>query len=690
MSKANTEKETKLGNTSKLIGDVVVTWKHGTFVSAKQVKVKNEKAKDYLIDNEKILDVKLIKHNDIIVFHTENAIHFRNEKFRKIRGSERWADYYVDPFLFAFYRKDIKGYWYDMEGARVISTFILKGDVLTSLKGKTTVKNAIFRDQKLYTSPDMELVQIGKVVLDEYLTAVTYQGQRVTSLDNSAVKFENGTVYQGIKLGINETAMINEKTKEPIVINGESLMSFINTVDLGNNKYHVFKSEKRDHYLNSKNAKPINVQEKEFSLYPSSFIQLDEFEIVAIKTKDSRYFYDLKHDTPFQISELGDAYITKAARSNVPMENVELINISTKKKSVVVKSNDLSIYTGQDDGLDIEKIKNVPGFEGIFAMVTIKGKQHLYSLNTEKVIYVDNLSIVGVEGHAKNKLLNAVASNGERVVIDLRRGFNDLNFALSDGDYIIQTMSEPHEIGSKVLQNVKIQTLGGNKECVIDLNSSELSTFTFPYDMVVFSDVKSVFARTPLVSIDFEKVITIKSKKFLTAKFRAYDDTLHTAILDHTNGRPVQMDGLGHRSEIVTGFLDYSLKSVYKLGNHRMIGVSTLKEDLKPDQLLISIDSMTSWLPFSDGYLPIFKKVVEVDDVGAWDYHLFELRELSKDKEYIAVEQIKPNRILVQKKGKKNVPIVVQSKEKILKSPEEISMIRKLFFEDPGVLQEVY
>ncbi len=687
---SNTQIQSIIGNTSKLIGDVVVTWKAGVFKSAKHVKAKGEKAKEYLIENESIIDVVFVRQHDIIVFHCENSLHFRNEKFEKINGSEHWSDYYIDPFLHAFYRRDIQGYWYDMEGARVLSTFILKGDILTSLNGKTSIKNGIFRDQKLYTSPDMQLVQIGKVVLDEYLITVTYQGQRVTGLKNNSVKFEDGTVFQGIKLGVNETAIINEKTIEPIVINGDILINYQNTIELGKNIYHVFNSDTKEHYLNASNADPIMIEEKEFTLYPSSFIQLDDYEIVAIKTDESKYFFDLKNEKAFQLAEFGDQHITKLSRSNVPMENVELINVSTKKESIVIKSNDLSIYTGSDEGLDIEKIKNVPGFEGVFAMVTIKGKQQLFSLITERIIFIENLSIVGVDGHAKNKLLNAIASNGERVVIDLRRGFSDINIALSDGDNIIQTLSEPYEIGSKVLQNVKIQTLGGAKECVIDLNSSELSKFTFPHDMTVFSDVKSVFARTPLVSIDFSKVIKVQSRKFLKAKFRAYDDTLHTVILDHTNGRPVQMDGLGHRSELVTGFLDYSLKSVYKLGSHRMIGVSTLKEDLKPDQLLISIDAMTSWLPFSDGYLPIFKKVVEVDDVGAWDYHLFELRELSIDKEYIAVEQIKPNRILVQKKGKKNVPIVVKSKEKILKSPAEISMIRKLFFEDPGVLQEVY
>lgn len=96
-----------------------------------------------------------------------------------------------------------------------------------------------------------------------------------------------------------------------------------------------------------------------------------------------------------------------------------------------------------------------------------------------------------------------------------------------------------------------------------------------------------------------------------------------------------------------------------------MVGVKTISEGLKENKLFFSIQKMTSWLPFYNSYLPIFKQVIEVGDnvSDTWDYHLFELREMSKDKEYIAVEKKAPFRILTDKKDIGFQPRIVKSKK---------------------------
>jgi len=96
-------------------------------------------------------------------------------------------------------------------------------------------------------------------------------------------------------------------------------------------------------------------------------------------------------------------------------------------------------------------------------------------------------------------------------------------------------------------------------------------------------------------------------------------------------------------------------------------------------------------LPFYDNYLPIFKQIIEVSDdlSDTWDYHLFELRELSKDKEYLAVEKNHPYRILADRKNGEFRPRIVKSKKKSIISPDELSSLQRFFYADSGFLVDL-
>jgi hypothetical protein len=108
--------------------------------------------------------------------------------------------------------------------------------------------------------------------------------------------------------------------------------------------------------------------------------------------------------------------------------------------------------------------------------------------------------------------------------------------------------------------------------------------------------------------IDFKNKIVIGNKAFYNATFINFLKESMRIILQKENARPLQLDGVGHRNEIVQSFDTSTLTKEYFLSDHRIIGVNYLTEDLKVSQFLFSFKTMSSWLPFYDTYLPIFKK----------------------------------------------------------------------------------
>jgi len=319
--------------------------------------------------------------------------------------------------------------------------------------------------------------------------------------------------------------------------------------------------------------------------------------------------------------------------------------------------------------------------------------KRLFYKKQHKIIRLgeEELEIKEVFGGVGQKLINALTTNDEKIVLDARKGFDHLSIAKSGDRRIVEVLDIPTSIGNHVLQNAQLQTLGGAESRVIDLNKEDIAVFTLPENLKEQPEgnITSSFQGNPILSIDFKKQIKIESERFIIGQFLSFFGNVHPVILQMKNAKPLHLEGAGHRNELVTHLKTVTLEKAYYLGVHRMIGAATLTEDLKENEILFAIDIKKSWLSFYDGYLPILKKVVELTDETDWEYLLFELREVSKTIEYIAVEKKAPYRVLVEKKRGKPIPKIIKSKEKVLKTPEEISAIRKFFLVDPGYLMEV-
>lgn len=265
--------------------------------------------------------------------------------------------------------------------------------------------------------------------------------------------------------------------------------------------------------------------------------------------------------------------------------------------------------------------------------------------------------------------------------------------AKTNGDKIIEAFGEAMQIGGRSLQNVFVETLGGQRRRVIDIGHPELACFTIPEKLsqISMQEMTSVFAGNFLSEIHFQKEINIQGKAFLNADFASFSGREYPLIIEKQSGNPLYLPGVGHKNELAIGWVENTLSKSYFLGDNRMVGVKTLSENLKESTLLFSVQKQTSWLPFYNNYLPIFKQVTEVKEgtTDTWEYHLFELAEVTKDKEYLVAENKPPYRILANKKSGEYQPKVVKSKQKAIKSPEELNKLVRFFILDSAVLVEV-
>jgi len=369
-----------------------------------------------------------------------------------------------------------------------------------------------------------------------------------------------------------------------------------------------------------------------------------------------------------------------------------LYNFRFKHKSLVYNASEKQVFTLNDESLIPEEITSIKSYKKHFFYARLEGINKLCSVKGNEIITLEDqtIEIKQIDANSSHKLVNFLSANDENYVLDMRLGLDNISLAKVDGHRVIKTVGEIAILGDTAVQNVVIETLGGPKKRAINLNENELEIFRLPNDLNAYSEYKSSskFANNIVTEIDFENEIRIENKTFLNAQFLTYLNEPLSIIIQKENGRPLQLDGLGHRNEMVQNFDIATIKNEYHLSSHRIIKANTLTEDLNSSSLIFSSRTMSSWLPFYDTYLPIFKNIIDFEDQKQWKYHLLEVHNIAKEKEYVAVEQKPPYRILADKKKSNYRPRIVKSKEIILKSPEEISTLWRIF-SNPGHLVEI-
>ena len=680
--------------TYQVANDLVIVWDKSGKFKCYQTNSLKSKPISYAIDGYEVRFVLIPVGHELIILETKEGVYYRDFQNKEIDGSEKWKDYYHEPLNNHFYRKDKSSNWYNLEGNKMEKPVFLQDNVLVSLMGKVSKRSLVFRKEELVCSPNYELIQIGKLVYDKHLQLVNYQGERITEIGKCNVQFSKGDNLQEVRIGVNKVGFINEQTKEVCQIHGDEVIEYAGKVELfDKHNFKVFKSTEKVFFLEGASTSVFCIDDIPASLIPDSYMKFGAFELVGVKDPSNDYFVDINTKQIFRIPEIENDLIQEVNSDPVNVGTESVYNVKTNKRSITYCLSDNSVFSIENGSIIPEEIELVEGFESYYFIAVVKGVRKLCNARDRSIIQLGehNLEVSKIEGENTHLLLNVVGVNGEHFVMDGRSGYDQVTLATSEGKRISKVIDETVKISNLVLQKVELLNIGGVEEAIINLNVLDLELFRLPKDMYAYPDQDqlSIFSGNLVKDVDFSEHIEIGGHGFYRATFLNYLGQTSPVIISSDTGRPLQLLGQAHRWELVKGLDDATIRSAYFLGVNRMIGSFTLSEDMKERELLFSVNTMSSWIPFFDTHLPIFGKIVEISGLEDWEYILFESREGTNEKEYVAVEKAPPYRVLVEKKSGIQQIKIIKGEEIKLKAPERVSRIKQLFYEDPGYLVEL-
>jgi hypothetical protein len=674
------------------LNDIVLDQGEGGKLMAYKAKGFPEKRDIYAVTGHPVTEVITFPLHDCILLRTDEGDHIRDLNNQPVVDGERWADHYFEPYTNSLYRQDERGNWYDLEGFRLTVPIFLKGEVLISLPGKISRQSWSFSGREAVISLHGQLIQVGKLVYDTNLEPAYYFGEKLTGIGRGHVSFGGTDEWQEVFRGLLGRGFVNEFTGVPLLINDEEITGHIRSEKRGKRHFEVFSSANRQYVLENHSGGEIRFDGYPLEIDLDTYLKLNDAEIVLASDGREHFYFDLDARQPFHIVEAGEERIRKISRTPVRLPGAALYNVATEHQAFVYDASSRSPYLLDEGAWQPTGVEEIPGFEPYFFLAEVDGKQKLCDKRRSSIwqFGAEKLEVAQILSLSGSKLLNALGTLGNKLVLDVRRGADKAILATADGKLIEEVIGKPNRVGDHALQHVLLASLGGVVNRLVDLELEMLTTYTLPEDLTEYPDQpqSSCYGGNALLRINFEEPFEVQGKKFFRASFLNYLGEEREVVLEYSNARPIHLEGAGHRNELVTGFKSQTVHTPYRLGEHVMVGAVTLNEDLKEGELLFSIHKNKSWLPFYDNYLPVFRRVVQLEGTEYWPCHLFEALEHTATGEYIAVEQKKPYRLLAQRKKGKIVPKVVTAQSRALLAPEEVSSLVDLFV-DRGMLVEV-
>lgn len=286
------------------------------------------------IDGEVVSHAITFPYHDFMLLRTKSGDYLRDAANQPLED-ENWSDYFFEPVTNSLYRRDERGNWYDLEGFRLASPVFLKGDVLISLKGKISRQSWAFRDQPVIVSPNVRMIQVGKMVFNPALEVVRYFGEKVTGLGRTHISFGGDDQWQEVMRGIDERAFLNEFTGAPLLINDEEIVGHIGGVTRGPRHFEVFRSATRDYVLENSSTGDIRYEGQPLGVDLDTYLVINGHEVVSASDGRRSFYFDLDTKAPYQIPETGKELITKVSIDPVRIEGTALHNVSTAHRSLV-------------------------------------------------------------------------------------------------------------------------------------------------------------------------------------------------------------------------------------------------------------------------------------------------------------------------------------------------------------------
>lgn len=651
--------------------------------------------KSYTIDDEEVQHVQVTNDEKMFLLHTTSRQYLVNEQNEIVEDSSQWEDCYFDELTNSIYRKDKQGHWFDIQGFKLKEPVFLKGDVLTSLQAKRSRKSLSFKHQQVYISNHKQLIQVGKLVMDWRLEIVKYFGEKITALGPVNVAYDGEDVLQEVRLGLDETAFINEYSHEPYTCEGVRIVRHTTSYQYGLKRVDIFESATRSYAVEGSSSNLLMYEDRPLEIIAQEHISINGSELVKVSDGRISFYYDLYRASPLSLPALDGKSIATIHADTIRVGRSRVFNVATAREHFAIYEQEGTILRLDDGAVTPQRVEDTIGMEQHFGYAVVDGQRKLFSKKHLQILRFgrDEVAVSEIVSEVSGRLVNALDTNGNKLVLDLREGFDAISLALAEGSKVLEVFDGTLEVGQKKLQNVSVETLGGAVSRVVDVNVRSLTYARLPSDLKQYSDqsMPSVFAGSLYCELRFADEVTVEDRTFLSAQFLSFSGRAFAIILEKESGSPLHLQGAGFRNELATAFVPATISKHYHVGRSRMLGVRTISEDLKEGELLFSVQQMASWLSFFDTFLPVFRQVIEVPDTvsNTWNYHLLEVKDMSKDKGYVAVEKVAPYRVLADKKGGAYVPRVVKSKSKSIRSPEELTSLQRLLFVGSGALVEV-
>ncbi len=324
---------TKVGHVlcarSRSFGDMVVVWDEGGKCAAFAKNTIAEKQPQlYKINHRLVTGVELIPQHDILKITTSTGVHFRTFDNQPLEEAVGWADHFFEPINQQFFRKDNSGQWFDIEGQPLESPVFLQYDVLCSLPGKVSRQSLSFRGQEVVMSPHCSLIQVGKLVLDKQLEAVTFYGKKITGLGVKNITLAHSDskkkrFVQEVFLSLTQTTFVDEHTLEPFRIDGKPVAAHLETAVVGHHRYEVFQTQastaalsgqQNTYVLRASTGAVVTCEGDPVTLDFATHVTIAGRELVQYTIPRGRSGYmDLHSGTPFYLEQLPDEAITYIA-----------------------------------------------------------------------------------------------------------------------------------------------------------------------------------------------------------------------------------------------------------------------------------------------------------------------------------------------------------------------------------------
>lgn len=640
-----------------------------------------------LVKGESIQRIYMPTDIDIIIFHTPSgiiAIDYENI----VVENTKWEDYFIEPHSKQLFRKVNHDQWHDIQGHVLQPPIFITEDILICLPTKSSKKSISFRTQALKTNPDHSLIQIGKVVFSSDLNLLSYQGEKVTSIRNKRIKLKD-SVIQAVGIGKYRTGFILLDSMEAFTIQNELITQHLKSARVGNTRYELFSSDQNKFVINAKTNELLKIDNEPVHLTLDNYLLFKDYQLMNGDVSGRSIVYNFKTHSCFNLEQLIPYEITSLDTSLIAINSDKVINLEAGHNRYAYSLIHHTLFSLNNGEIIPQKIEALDIHGDYFAKASIDGNSRLFYIHNSELLSFDDQTILiqSIDDAERNKLINATDSHQEAIVLDARKGYQDLSLAKTDGLLIQKVFDVPQSVGIALVQNASLHGTGGIINRAIRVDKDDIQILTLDPNIKSFPDSEhvSVFAGNPIIQIDFDHPITLGEDEFLPIQFIPYHEVPTQAYINRHSGKVLILEGESNRHEIVTHISEKS--TVYHLGEHELIQVSTLTEDFKESKILICRRTKKSLLKFHEDYLPALEGYVPSFSENEWACQLFKVRSSSKEPTYLVAEKQAPYRILVEETQKKIVPKLIHSNDKVLKEPQRRSRFAKMFLEDPGFLR---